>query len=81
MLANAAPRCTATSKRSRKRCRGPAVKGKNVCRMHGARAGAPSGKRNGRYKHGRETKTAIAERRAVSKLIREARASIADLVR
>jgi hypothetical protein len=37
--------------------------------------GAPTGKRNGRYRHG-----GLAERRAVSKLIREARASIACLV-
>jgi len=31
------------------------------------------------YRHGQRTKAAIAERRAVSKLIREARASIARL--
>ena len=36
-------------------------------------------KRNGRYRHGGRTKEAIEERRAVSKLIREARASIARL--
>ena len=35
--AHAAPRCTATSKRSGVTCRAPAVKGKRVCRMHGAR--------------------------------------------
>jgi hypothetical protein len=48
------------------------MRGKAVCYHHGARAGAPSGERNGRYIHGRETKAAIAERRAVSKLVREA---------
>jgi hypothetical protein len=45
-----------------------------------ARAGAPTGKSNGRYRHGRRTREAIAERRAVSKLVREVRASIARLV-
>ena len=28
-------RCTATSKRSRERCKNPAVKGRTVCRLHG----------------------------------------------
>jgi len=35
------PRCTAKSKRTGKRCRTPAVRGWRVCRMHGARGGAP----------------------------------------
>ena len=39
--AHAAPRCTAKSKRSGVTCRAPAVTGKHVCRMPGARAGAP----------------------------------------
>ena len=34
---NAAPRCTAKSKRTGKRCCAPAVRGYRVCRMHGAR--------------------------------------------
>jgi hypothetical protein len=80
MLAFAAPRCTATSKRTRQPCKAAAVRGYRVCRHHGAGAGAPSGERNGQYKTGQHTKAAIAERRAVSKLIREARASIARLV-
>ncbi len=33
--------CTAQSKISGKRCLNPAVTGYNVCRMHGARGGAP----------------------------------------
>lgn len=33
--------CTATSKLSGERCKNPAVKGYDVCRMHGARGGAP----------------------------------------
>ena len=74
-----APRCSATSKRTRQPCRAPAVRGRPVCRFHGARAGAPTGKSNGRYRHGGRTQEAIAERRAIGKLIREARASLADL--
>ena len=41
-------------KRSGVTCRAPAVKGKHVCRMHGARAGAPQGPAHGRYVHGVE---------------------------
>ena len=73
------PRCTATSKRSGQRCRAPAVTGWTVCRFHGAGGGAPKGKRNGMYHHGRCTQKAIAERRAVSALLREARKALAGL--
>jgi hypothetical protein len=55
----AARRCSARSKRSGERCRGPAVRGKRVCRMHGAGGRAPTGKRNGNYRHGGYTKEAI----------------------
>ncbi|MFN4129307.1 MAG: hypothetical protein ACK4GC_05775 [Paracoccaceae bacterium] len=54
-LANA-PRCTARTKATGCRCNGPAVKGWSVCRMHGARGGAPEGKRNGMWRHGGRTK-------------------------
>ncbi|WP_308737917.1 HGGxSTG domain-containing protein [Rhizobium sp. TH2] len=47
-----APRCGAKSKRSGLKCQSPAVKGKRVCRMHGAKAGAPSGIANGNWRHG-----------------------------
>jgi len=57
--AHAAPRCTARSKRTGKPCRAPAVRGYRVCRMHGARGGAPEGKRNGNYRHGARTKATI----------------------
>ncbi len=53
------PRCTARSKRTGKLCRSPAVKGWSVCRMHGARGGAPKGERNGAYRHGGYTQDAI----------------------
>jgi hypothetical protein len=37
----------------------PAVRGWKVCRMHGARGGAPEGERNGNYKHGARSKETI----------------------
>jgi hypothetical protein len=57
-----APRCSATSKRTRQPCRSPAVRGWTVCRCHGVRGGTPTGKRNGRYRHGGFAKAALAER-------------------
>lgn len=71
--AHAAPRCRAKSKRSGERCKCAAVRGKNVCRMHGAYAGAPRGPSHGMYKHGRFTCEAIDARRQIAKLIADAR--------
>jgi len=68
-----APRCSAMSKRSRRQCQAPAERGKSLCRFHGARADAPSGMANGNYRHGDFVKEAIAERRALTKLLREPR--------
>jgi hypothetical protein len=64
----------ATSKRTRKRCQGPAVAGWTVCRFHGAKGGAPTGKRNGMYRHGEHTKQAVSLRRQLSDLQRQSRA-------
>lgn len=71
------PRCSATSKRTRKPCQAPAVRGWTVCRFHGARGGAPTGDRNGAYRTGLHTKQAIDERRQTRALIQECR----DLLR
>ena len=68
-----APRCTATAKSTRWRCNAPAVKGWSVCRMHGARGGAPSGPANGRWRHGERTKASEDMRRVLGQLMREAR--------
>lgn len=68
-----APRCTAHSKRTGLPCRAPAVSGYTVCRMHGARGGAPSGHRNGAWRHGERTKDAMAFRIRLAELIRESR--------
>lgn len=67
---NNAPRCHATSKRTKQRCKGPAVKGYRVCRFHGARGGAPKGPANGAYRHGQFTNQAISQRRALRVLQR-----------
>jgi hypothetical protein len=40
--------------------------------LHGGRAGAPAGEKNGRWKHGNETKEAKAQRRMIRALLREA---------
>lgn len=77
--AHAAPRCAAKSKRTGKPCRGPAVSGKRVCRMHGARAGAPTGSAHGSYRHGRFTCEAIEQRREIAVLIAESRRLNAEI--
>jgi len=60
--------CQATSKRSRQRCKAPAMKGKNVCKTHGGRSTGPKTEA-GRQRcaqaktiHGRETREARTER-------------------
>lgn len=68
-----ARQCSAMSKRSGSRCKGPAVKGWSVCRFHGARGGAPRGIRNGRYLDGMQTAEARADRAAGADLIKRAR--------
>ena len=65
-------RCGAKT-RSGKSCRSPAVNGKKRCRMHGGAegSGAPKGNQNA-LKHGRFTRRAIEERRALRRLMRDA---------
>lgn len=75
-LMNLAPRCKATSKRTGKPCRAPAVKGWKVCRFHGAHGGGPSGLRNGNYRHGQETSVSMALRAELTALISECRATL-----
>jgi hypothetical protein len=68
-------RCHATSKRSGKPCRSPAVRSHSVCRMHGAGGGAPKGNKNA-LKHGLYTAEAIETRRMVADLTRQARETV-----
>ena len=71
-----APRCSATSKRTRQPCQAPAVRGWSVCRFHGARGGAPTGKANGAYRHGLATEERIKQRRALVTLLRQVKLSL-----
>ena len=68
-----APRCRAMAKTTRHRCKAPAVTGWQVCRMHGAGGGAPSGPANGRWRHGERSRSAEAFRREIAELVAEAR--------
>lgn len=70
-LANA-PRCTAMAKTTRCRCKGPAVTGWTVCRMHGARGGAPFGCANGAWQHGERTNQAKMTRQHLTNLFKTA---------
>lgn len=71
--------CHAKSKQTGKQCQSLAVKGKRVCRMHGAFGGIKTaeGKEKQRAavtKHGLYTKHTIEESRKLRQLIKEARA-------
>lgn len=68
-----APRCTATSKTTGCRCKGPAVNGWNVCRMHGARGSAPFGPANGMWRHGERSVEAQRTRQDIQALVQIAR--------
>ncbi len=72
-LMNRAPRCGART-RAGSPCRSPAVRGRRRCRMHGGAtgSGAPEGNRNA-LKHGAWSAEALAWRRRVRELLREAR--------
>ncbi len=74
------PRCGARS-RSGRPCRSPAVRGKSRCRMHGGArgSGAQPGNRNA-LEHGHYSAEAIAERRQLRELLRQAR-ELMDSVR
>lgn len=78
--ANAAPRCGATSKRSGKPCRAPAVTGWTVCRLHGAGGGQRPGKAHPNYRHGDRSREAVASRAFANKLVKEARNLLPQLV-
>lgn len=71
------PRCGAKT-RSGAPCRriGNARNGR--CILHGGRAGAPSGQRNGAWRHGGATNEANAQRKAVRVLLREARKMVEE---
>jgi hypothetical protein len=69
-------RCRAKTRRGSP-CRAPAVAGKKRCRMHGGAAGsgAPFGNKNA-FKTGLYTQEAIAQRKAIRALLRQARETL-----
>lgn len=72
-LANAAPRCTARSKRTGQPCQAPAVTGWRVCRVHGAGGGHKAGSTHPSWKHGMRSREWMETRRMVNELVREGR--------
>jgi hypothetical protein len=74
-----APRCCATSKRTKQPCKAPAVRGWTVCRFHGAGGGAPEGRRNGAYRTGLNTNEMKTVRRAVRELVRASNEAVCRL--
>jgi hypothetical protein len=75
-----APRCTTKAKRTGCPCNAPAVKGWAVCRMHGARSGAPSGRANGMWRHGGRGQDVAEIRRLGIELSKVARGTIIGLL-
>ncbi len=65
------PRCGART-RSGQPCKRIGNLRTGRCKLHGGRAGAPSGRHNGAWRHGNQTKAAIAQRREIRALLREA---------
>jgi hypothetical protein len=70
-----ASRYRAKSKRSGLRCRAPAVRASEVCRMRGTAGGAPRGNRNA-IKHGEFAAKTLALKREIQALARTARETI-----
>ena len=69
--AHAAPRCTATSKRTGEPCKGPAVTGWRVCRFHGALGGHSSGEDHPSWRHGMRAREWMEARAEFIELVRE----------
>src|SRR5262245_13261379 len=80
-VANAAPRCTATSKRTKQRCRAAALRSRLVCYHHGGRSRGPTTEegrkrcgaaafKHGRYVGERERRKLRAETRAAIRALR-----------
>ena len=76
---HAAPKCHAKAKTTGKRCNSPTVTGWNVCRMHGAGGGAPTGPANGAWKHGGRSNAVIEMQRMAAGIARLAKATISSL--
>ena len=68
----AAPRCHAMAKSTGERCKCPAVRGWQVCRLHGARGGHAAGPGHPQWKHGGSSQQVMLARRLATILGRAA---------
>ena len=61
-------------------CRGPAVRGRRVCRMHGGTvgSGAPKGSRNGMWRGGKWSNEAVGLKRVRRVLLRLTRMALKE---
>jgi len=71
------PRCGAKTRKG-KPCQAPAMKN-GRCRMHGGRSTGPAVGTQNALKHGLYTRAAIAERKSVSRLIKDCRAFLNEI--
>ena len=71
--AHSAPRCHVKAKTTGNPCKSPAKRGWQVCRMHGAGGGAPTGQKNGGGRHGDRSQAMEQNRRNLMALVKLAR--------
>lgn len=72
------PKCGAKKRKKQEYCKAPAM-ANGRCRIHGGlNPGAPTGERNGRYKHGKRTKKYEAEQRQMREIFKKAKAFIEE---
>lgn len=82
------PICQAKSKQSGEQCKNFAVRNRKVCHIHGGKTpmhnkgpktqGGKLKQKMGSWKHGLRSKEAIAEARAVSKMIKTFKTNLKD---
>jgi hypothetical protein len=75
-LSNIKTQCTAIARSTGKRCLNPPVGQCRTCRYHGGRINILRGSAHPNYKHGMDTKEAIAERKRKFAELRELGASL-----
>lgn len=75
---SALPRCDAIAKHSQERCKQPAM-ANGKCRFHGGKStGPPVGNKNA-FRHGLYTAEVMKEKKAIAKLIRNAKKTLRKL--
>ena len=75
--------CSARSKRSSKRCKNYALKGMNVCRMHGGNLGsnkAKGARASAALKYGFYTKESVLKRKLISKFMKDNKQRLTEFI-